>query len=35
MNLAAIAHGIDLPFRQPIARNRIRFRLLAAAGAKR
>ncbi|MGJ4849705.1 glycoside hydrolase family 13 protein [Bacillota bacterium Meth-B3] len=32
MNLAAIAHGIDLPFRQPIARNRIRFRLLAADG---
>jgi hypothetical protein len=32
MNLAAIAHGVGLPFRQPIARNRIRYRLLAADG---
>lgn len=32
MNLAAIAHGVGLPFRQPVARNRIKFRLLAADG---
>jgi glycosidase len=30
MNLAAVRHGIGLPFRQPLARNQIRFRLLAA-----
>lgn len=32
MNLAAVIHESTLPFRQPLARNRIRFRLLAAQG---
>ncbi|MFH1880610.1 MAG: glycoside hydrolase family 13 protein [Bacillota bacterium] len=32
MNHAAICHGSTLPYRQPLARNRIRFRLFAAQG---
>ena len=31
MNLSAVTHECTLPYRQPLARNRIRFRLLAAA----
>lgn len=32
MNLSAVVHESSLPFRQPLARYRIRFRLLAARG---
>ena len=32
MDRASITHGVGLTFRQPIARNQIRFRLLAADG---
>ena len=32
MNIGAIRHESLLPFRQPLARNKIRFRLLAASG---